>query len=67
MKNLFPGYMGIPIPVPTIVQQIFLEKFSATEIYGESHSHIIAHTDTIINNLVFYMGFFGNCVASETT
>ena len=58
MKNLFPEYTGIPIPVPTKLQEIFPVKFSVTEILGESHSCINAHTDAVTNDLVFYMGFF---------
>ena len=58
MKILFPGYRGIPIPVPTKGQEISLVNFSATEIHGEFHSHINAHTITITNDLVFYTAVF---------
>ena len=47
MKDLFPGYMGIPIPVPTKLQEIFPVKLSATEIHAESHSCISVHTVTV--------------------
>ena len=58
MKNLFPEYTGIPIPVPTKLQEIFLANFSVTEIHRESHSHINMHTITATNDLVLYMGYF---------
>ena len=50
--------MGIPILVPTKVQEIFPVSFSVTKIHEESHFHINTHTITITNNSVFYTGFF---------
>ena len=36
----------------------FLVNVFATKIHGEFHSYIILHTNTITDNLVFYMQFF---------
>ena len=49
--------MVIPIPVPTKLTGNFPGKFFATEIHGESHSHINVHTITIPHNLVFFTQF----------
>ena len=59
--------MGIPIPVPIKLQEIFPVKFFMTEIHGESHSHINVHTITVSHNLVFFTQFSRECVARETT
>ena len=53
MKNIFPEYTGILIPVPIKLQEIFLVNFSATKIHGEFYSCINVHTVTIIHNSVF--------------
>ena len=66
MKNLFPEYTGIPIPVPIKLQENFLINSSVTEIHGEFYSHIKAQTVTIFHDLVFSCEFSHNYVASET-
>ena len=48
------GHPNIPANIQEISQQIVF----VTKIHGEFHSHIILHTNTITNNLEFYMGFF---------
>ena len=54
-KTLIPEYMGLPIPVPIEIAGNFHGKFFMTEIHGESHSHINAHTITVSHNSVFFM------------
>ena len=58
LNNLFPEYMGIPIPVPIKITGNVPSKFFTTEIHGESHSHINVHTITISDNSVFFTQFF---------
>ena len=41
-------------------------KFFATEIHGESHSHINVHTGNVPHSSVFSNEFFFKCIASET-
>ena len=67
IKKIFPGYIGIPIPVPIKITGNFPSKFSATEIHGEFYSCINVYVVTIIHNLVFSHEFSCNCIASKTT
>ena len=45
----------------------FPSKFFMTEIHRESHCSINMHTITISHNLVFFMPFSHDHIASETT
>ena len=58
MKNLFPGYTGIPILAPIKITGNFPHNFSVTEIHREFYSHINMHSITVIHDSVFLNEFF---------